>query len=105
MFSWKISLMTLFLTVGTKGNIYANTMMVTAILDEEVICVDFNGNEYRFADTSGDWYEGDFASCIMYDNHTAEVADDKILSAKYSGWCEGAWGLDYETGEPILEIN
>lgn len=106
MFSWFISLFSLvtMLRNAPEARIYADTMVVVEVDNEWVTCVDFNGNEWAFENEAGDWMVGDFASVTMSNNGTDTIYDDIILSAKYSGWCQGAWGYDAESGQPIVEF-
>lgn len=72
----------------TANNLYA---LNTTVIDVDttanlVTCVDFNGNEWQFTDTSEDWFEGDIAALVMFDNGTPEIEDDKIITATYCGW-------------------
>lgn len=101
--SWKISLTILCSILSSNGgNVYADTMVVVETTDEWVTCVDYNGNEWAFENSAGDWAVGDFASVMMYDNDTDFIYDDEIISAKYSGWCQGVWGYDADSGMPIV---
>lgn len=81
---------------------YAQTFVVTKITDNEVICVDFNGNKWSFTDDAEDWLVGDLVSAIMSDNGTKIIYDDYFVSVRYSGWVDGLWGYDESTGNPIL---
>ena len=81
---------------------YAQTYVVTEVTKDEVICVDFNGNEWSFTDNAEDWIVGDFVSAIMSDNGTKIIYDDYFVSVRYSGWLDGVWGYDSETGDPIV---
>lgn len=103
MISWKIAVTLLLALIGFgKGNIYANTFAVVETTDDYVLCVDFNGNKWAFDNVDGDWIEGDYVSCILYDNGTEIIYDDEILTAKYSGWVDSKWGYDIESQEPIV---
>ena len=64
--NWFISLASLVLMflVQPETDIYAQAMAVVEVTDEWVICVDFNGNEWSFENSSKDWYVGDIASTI-----------------------------------------
>lgn len=70
-----------------KSNLYPMTTVVTELNQEkdEVICIDFNGNEWVF-DGVEDWLVGDIASMIIDDCGTTDIHDDKIVSVKYDGW-------------------
>lgn len=80
---------------------YAQTFVVTEITKDEVICVDFSGNEWSFTDDAEDWLVGDLVSAIMSDNGTKIIYDDYFVSVRYSGWVDGLWGYDASTGNPI----
>lgn len=78
-----------------KGNVagyYADCGVISEAVEEteegfyEVVITMQNGNMFSFYSEDGDWMEGDLVSVIFYDNGTDAVADDEILSAKYSGW-------------------
>ena len=61
-----------------KGEQYAMTTVVVE-LDEnndEVICIDFNGNEWVFEGVE-DWMVGDIASMVMNDCGTPIIYDDE----------------------------
>ena len=76
---------------------YAQTTVVTEVdRFNTITCRDFNGNLYHFPDEDGDWIEGDIASLLMYNNGTLEIADDKIMDARYTGWIDDweNWGYD-----------
>lgn len=103
--SWFVSLISMVVMMCNNcgdGRVYADTMVVVEVDDEWVTCVDYNGNEWAFENEAGDWLVGDFASVMMYDNCTDIIYDDVIISAKYNGWCQGAWGYDAESGQPIV---
>lgn len=57
---------------------------------DTVTIQDFNGNLWQFKGTK-EWTEGAICSCIMDDNGTDLIKDDKIVSTHYDGWFE-AWG-------------
>lgn len=57
---------------------------------DTVTIQDFNGNLWQFKGIK-DWTEGAICSCIMNDNGTDSIKDDKIISTHYDGWFE-AWG-------------
>lgn len=67
--------------------LYPTTMVVTEIDDTNdlVILEDFNGNEWSFYGAE-DWQVDDIASVIMSTNGTADIYDDKIMIARYSGY-------------------
>ena len=70
----------------TANDLYGLTTVITDITDDTVTCIDINGNEWQFTDTSEDWFEGDIAALVMFDNGTPEIEDDKIITATYCGW-------------------
>ena len=88
-----IILLTMWLVNGTitLDNLYPLTTVVTEVNEEEqtVTAVDFNGNGWVFEDESGDWFEGDVASLMMFDNMTETIYDDVVVDARYTGWFEG----------------
>ena len=89
-----------------KGEQYAMTTVVVE-LDEnndEVICIDFNGNEWVFEGVE-DWTIGDIASMVMNDCGTPIVYDDEIVSVKYGGWIDGSWCWDGQQEIIIIENN
>lgn len=85
-----------------KGKEYPMTTVVSEINEkaDEVVCIDFNGNEWVFTGVE-DWIVGDIASMIMNDKGTPIIYDDEIVSVRYDGWLEGYWGWDGEA--PIFE--
>ena len=105
--NWFISLASLVLMflVQPETDIYAQAMAVVEVTDEWVICVDFDGNEWSFENSSKDWYVGDIASCVVSNNGTEEIFDDVILSASYDGWVEKNWGYDSESDMPIVTFD
>lgn len=86
-----IILLTMWLASGsiTVENLYPITTVVTDVTEETVTVVDFNGNGWQFENIAGDWFEGDVAALIMYDNCTETIYDDIVVDAKYCGWFEG----------------
>ena len=73
---------------------YALTTVVVELDQEndEVICADFNGNEWAFTEI-GDWMIGDIAAMIMDNNNTDIIYDDEIVSVKYNGRINGFWNV------------
>lgn len=67
-------------------SLYSLSTTVTAVSETEVVCTDFNGNNWVFTNEDGDWFVGDIASLTMYDNGTPEIEDDIILKTTYCGW-------------------
>ena len=68
-------------------DLYGLTAVVTDITDDTVTCVDLNGNEWQFTGAE-DWFEGDIAALVMFDNGTPEIKDDEVVTASYCGWTE-----------------
>lgn len=68
-----------------KTEIYPQTMVVVKVDNDVVTLADFNGFMYEF-EGAEDWMVGDICSCIMDDNGTEKVFDDKIVDTKYSGY-------------------
>lgn len=69
-----------------QGLLYPETMIVTEIDEtQDLVTLECaNGNQFQFYGVE-DYFEGDLVSLIMYNNGTAEVYDDMILSARYAG--------------------
>ena len=95
--TWFVTFMTIMslINVNPNGNLYAKTMVVTAVETETdtVYLKDFNSFSYK-ANGLEDFEIGDYASCIMYDNATEIVADDVVLSAKYENF-ETMYEIEY----------
>ena len=70
-----------------KTETYPQTMVVVKVNNDVVTLADFNGFTYEFKGAE-DWMVGDICSCIMDDNGTEKVLDDKIIDTKYSGYFE-----------------
>lgn len=70
-----------------NGNLYAETAIVREIdYATDTVTVECgNGNLLCFSECD-DWAEGDICSMLMDSKGTPEVADDEILSVKYSGY-------------------
>lgn len=49
---------------------------------------DFNGNLWQFKGIKDWWTKGAICSCIMDDNRTDSIKDDKIISVHYDGQFE-----------------
>lgn len=81
------TLITLILSGNINGNatLYPETAIVREIdpVEDTVLVEAGNGNLFVFKGTE-DWEEDDVCSMLMSDNGTANVADDEILSVKYS---------------------
>lgn len=71
--------------LSKKTKLYPQTTTVINIKDNTVIVEDFNGFHYQF-NGAEDWQVGDICSCIMNDNGTPQIKDDKIVKVKYSGY-------------------
>lgn len=70
------------------NHIYPMTAVVTKLdrVSDTVIIENFNGMEYTFSPIE-DWFEGDIATCIMFDNFTEDtIRDDVIFRVKYDGY-------------------
>lgn len=65
--------------VGIVSEINTNT--------DTVIFTDFNGMEWQFNGVE-DWMINDICACIMYNNGTEIINDDKILKVEYKGYVE-----------------
>lgn len=78
-----------------KAEIYPLTTVVIGVYDcdDTVVVEDFNGNHFSFKGTE-DWMVGDICSCIMDNNGTEKVYDDKIKETKYCGWIQ-EWNKRY----------
>lgn len=92
------------LIINTKGTNYPKTFVVTQVTKEEVICIDFNGDEWAFKNAEDDWLIGDYVSAIMNDNGTESIYDDSFVSVRYSGWLNGFWGYEQNTGNSIIYL-
>lgn len=81
------NLIAMLLSLISVCGLYSQTYVVTNVdyTTDVVQMVDGNGNVWEFEGTE-DWIEGDFCSCIMYDNETPEIYDDIILTTRYSGY-------------------
>lgn len=81
--------------IPNENQLYPMLAVVVELdeVDDAVICTDFNGHDWAFYGIE-DWQVGDYASMIMDDNGTPWVADDIIVSVRYDGWLDGAFGWD-----------
>lgn len=72
--------------VSSHKNDYPMTTMVVDISQatDKVTVKDANGNLWQF-DGAEDWLVGDIASCIVDNNRTEEITDDKIIKVRYNG--------------------
>jgi hypothetical protein len=78
-----ISIM-LFLTIIFFEHLYPKTMKIIHINYETdiVTCEDVNGFVWEFTGVE-DYCENDYIACIMFDNYTNTIFDDKIEIVKY----------------------
>lgn len=67
-----------------KSTLYPETGKVVEICNDTVSVETYTGNVFEFYG-SEDWMIGDCISLIMDGCGTAEVNDDVIITAKYSG--------------------
>ncbi len=65
---------------------YPETCMVTQVNKDLVTVICQNGNIFKFEDNTEEWIEGDICSMIMDNKGTVSVYDDKVVSARYSGY-------------------
>lgn len=67
-------------------NIYPlATVVVEADAEKDVVTLeDGTGNLWTLEGVE-DWERGDVCACIMGDNGTENISDDRIVSAKYCG--------------------
>ena len=70
-------------------NIYPCSAVVSEVNYETdvVTFVDVNGNKI-YMNECEDWFEGDCAELIMYDNGTVDESDDIVIKSLYSGYVE-----------------
>ena len=71
--------------VIAAGLIYPTTMQITDISGDVVTLETATGFVYQFTGAE-DYSENDLVSCIMFSNGTANITDDIILAARYSGF-------------------
>lgn len=73
-----------------KLETYAITTVVVEVNEQDdlVACEDCNGNVWTFYGVE-DWQNGDFATLTMNTCGTADIYDDEIVTARYSGNVEG----------------
>lgn len=61
------------------------TVVVEANTEEDIVTLeDGTGNLWTLEGVE-DWESGDVCACIMGDNGTENISDDRIVSAKYCG--------------------
>lgn len=68
-------------------NLYAKSMIVYE-MDREydiLYLTDLNGNGWEYIGID-DFEIGDVVDCLMYDNQTDIIYDDKIVKLQYSGF-------------------
>lgn len=72
-----------------ENHYYPTTMIITRLdHDNDIIIMeDFNGHVWMY-DGIEDNLIGDIMSCIMYNNKTESIYDDKIVKMKYTGYVE-----------------
>ena len=86
----ELLLVCVVLAMATAGNeqskIYPKTMYVTEISEElDIVTLeDFAGNLWEFCGIE-DWAIGDICACIMDDNGTEGIEDDRIIDTRYNG--------------------
>ena len=75
--------------VSSHKNDYPLTALVVDVSQatDKVTVKDVNGNLWQF-DGAEDWLVGDIVSCIVDNNRTEEIADDKIVKVRYNGTIE-----------------
>lgn len=85
----KIAIIGTVATLCSKGIIYPQTFIITDINEKtDIVTISTcTGIEYQFTGIN-DYINGDFVSCVMYNNFSENINDDIILSHKYSGYME-----------------
>lgn len=83
----KIAALATTLVLLANGTIYPATAVVTHVdYESDMVTVrKATGFEYQFEGVE-DLVEGDVMSLLMFNNFTAGVADDEVVSARYSGY-------------------
>ena len=71
-------------TATVNNNLYAKSMIVTDIIDNEIICVDAEGEEWSFF-TNYHYNVGATIVCLMDAVGTEDVHDDVIVFVTYKG--------------------
>ena len=69
------------------GLIYPTTMIVTDVSGDVVTLETATGFVYQMQ--ADDYEKGDLVSLVMFSNGTADITDDIILTARYSGFYMG----------------
>ena len=77
------------ITWNFHGRYYAEECRIMEIYDQgteyQMIKIkDANDHVYYFNSDAGDWFVGDYVSCIMDSKGSPYVMDDIVVSAKYS---------------------
>lgn len=63
---------------------YSETMKIKSINRKTDLVTVQNATGFRYTFYGiEDLERGDIVSCIMYTNHTSDIRDDKVMSAKY----------------------
>lgn len=73
-------------TLASAGIIYPQAYRVTKVnyKTDEITIASRSGYTYTIEGTD-DWMPGDICACIMYNNGTRDISDDKVISYRYSG--------------------
>ena len=71
-------------TLASAGLIYPQTMAVEKIENGKAELRTATG--YAYTIEVEDYDEGDLVACIVFSNGTADIADDQIIAARYSGF-------------------
>ena len=69
---------------ATSNDLYAKSMIVTEVIDNEIICVDAEGEEWSFF-TDYQYNVGATIICLMDAVGTESVYDDVIMYVTYKG--------------------
>ena len=69
---------------ATSNDLYAKSMIVTDIIDDEIICVDAEGEEWSF-NTEYQYNVGATIICLMDAVGTESIYDDVIMYVTYKG--------------------
>jgi hypothetical protein len=68
----------------TSNDLYAKSMIVIDVIDNEIICVDTEGEEWSFT-TEYQYNVGATIVCLMDAEGTESVYDDVIMYVTYKG--------------------
>ena len=79
--------------ISKPRGFYAHMAIVTKVKPKrngtyKISAKDAADRKWSWLDDDGDWYKGDFAALLMYDNGTENVYDDQIVDARYVGVME-----------------